>query len=368
MMLLELRGEPEFNREGPRMERNGMSMPSTWAHERRFENSSAGASEPMEEEKNYKFRFTGEAREGQGTWQRTRAPALSHISYRETKNRQRNWRDVMRRHAEAEDVPLRRASLPDIGPEMTRYSKSAEFDLERRRAQRYGIPSNYYGRRNTSSPSPQATVFPPLDRHGFAPSQPMGAPLQLRTPLHQQPAPPDTPAPKLPSTLSESDQGIGGHMPPPPPVVKAPRAGGATDLTDLFKDERHPIKGIGHGGSQNNMGGMSMSNAGSVGNVGSMGNMGMKGITNAGATELTKLFCGNNARNRTGSQTTMCEVCGKVLATLASKNRHLETHSNYRRYGCSTCGKRFRQNAHLKKHMRLHTGEKPFSCPHCNAI
>mmetsp|Transcript_13450 Transcript_13450/g.25475 ORF Transcript_13450/g.25475 Transcript_13450/m.25475 type:complete len:185 (+) Transcript_13450:1324-1878(+) len=62
---------------------------------------------------------------------------------------------------------------------------------------------------------------------------------------------------------------------------------------------------------------------------------------------------------------TMCEICGKKLATPASKKRHMETHSDYRRYGCTLCHKRFRQNAHLKKHMRLHTGERPFSCPHC---
>jgi len=389
--------------DGRRTERDGSSMPPTWSNNNGF--ASKGQSQPMEEEKTFRFRVEDAA---QG-----RREAPSQMGYRESKYLHKNNWNVMRRYAEAEDVPLRRAALPNVELSMTRYSKSAEFDMTRRRAQRYGNPE-YYARYDSNSVSSETPMFPPIDRHGLSQSgsmrPPSMAPLEksMQQGNHhqqqqQQPAPPDTPAPKLPTNLPEFDENMGRSMsqpppgrsivprppersmPPPPPLARAPRADqlqGATDLTvHVFKSEaQHPMNGTTHNGIRNNMGSMgssndmvsmSMNNPGSVGrrvsNVASMGNIGMERGGNTGAMELTKLFWGNKGvRNGSGPQATMCEVCGKVLATLASKNRHLETHSNSRRYGCPTCGKRFRQNAHLKKHMRLHTGEKPFSCPHCD--
>lgn len=61
-----------------------------------------------------------------------------------------------------------------------------------------------------------------------------------------------------------------------------------------------------------------------------------------------------------------CEVCNSTFSLRRLLNRHLKTHSFYKRYSCSYCQKGFNDTFDLKRHVRTHTGIKPFKCDRCD--
>ena len=61
-----------------------------------------------------------------------------------------------------------------------------------------------------------------------------------------------------------------------------------------------------------------------------------------------------------------CEICNSTFPLRRLLNRHLKTHSFYKRYTCSYCEKGFNDTFDLKRHVRTHTGIKPFKCELCD--
>ena len=61
-----------------------------------------------------------------------------------------------------------------------------------------------------------------------------------------------------------------------------------------------------------------------------------------------------------------CEICNSTFPLRRLLNRHLKTHSFYKRYTCSFCDKGFNDTFDLKRHVRTHTGIKPFKCEQCD--
>jgi len=61
-----------------------------------------------------------------------------------------------------------------------------------------------------------------------------------------------------------------------------------------------------------------------------------------------------------------CEICNSTFSLRRLLNRHLKTHSFYKRYTCSFCDKGFNDTFDLKRHVRTHTGIKPFKCEQCD--
>lgn len=61
-----------------------------------------------------------------------------------------------------------------------------------------------------------------------------------------------------------------------------------------------------------------------------------------------------------------CEICNSTFPLRRLLNRHLKTHSFYKRYACSFCDKGFNDTFDLKRHVRTHTGIKPFKCEQCD--
>lgn len=61
-----------------------------------------------------------------------------------------------------------------------------------------------------------------------------------------------------------------------------------------------------------------------------------------------------------------CEICGCTFQLRRLLNRHMKTHSFYKRYSCTFCDKGFNDTFDLKRHVRTHTGIKPFKCDKCD--
>lgn len=61
-----------------------------------------------------------------------------------------------------------------------------------------------------------------------------------------------------------------------------------------------------------------------------------------------------------------CEICNSSFTLQRLLNRHMKTHSFYKRYHCQFCTKGFNDTFDLKRHIRTHTGIKPFKCSRCD--
>lgn len=61
-----------------------------------------------------------------------------------------------------------------------------------------------------------------------------------------------------------------------------------------------------------------------------------------------------------------CEICNSSFTLQRLLNRHMKTHSFYKRYHCQYCTKGFNDTFDLKRHIRTHTGIKPFKCSRCD--
>lgn len=71
-------------------------------------------------------------------------------------------------------------------------------------------------------------------------------------------------------------------------------------------------------------------------------------------------------QNSTTNHHHRCEICNSSFPLRRLLNRHLKTHSFYKRYSCEYCDKGFNDTFDLKRHVRTHTGIKPFKCDKCD--
>eukprot|EP00111_Clytia_hemisphaerica_P016496 TCONS_00048891-protein len=60
-----------------------------------------------------------------------------------------------------------------------------------------------------------------------------------------------------------------------------------------------------------------------------------------------------------------CQVCHKSYSHPRLLNRHLQSHTPYKKHHCPRCRKGFNDAFDLKRHIRTHTGIKPFQCRMC---
>lgn len=60
-----------------------------------------------------------------------------------------------------------------------------------------------------------------------------------------------------------------------------------------------------------------------------------------------------------------CQVCHKSYSHPRLLNRHLQSHTPYKKHHCPRCRKGFNDAFDLKRHIRTHTGIKPFQCHLC---
>lgn len=61
------------------------------------------------------------------------------------------------------------------------------------------------------------------------------------------------------------------------------------------------------------------------------------------------------------SNTTMCQVCGKLVRGI---HLHMLIHKGIKKYQCEYCTKSFTQSGQLKRHINSHLNIRNYSCPH----
>ncbi|KXJ09713.1 zinc finger and BTB domain-containing protein 17 [Exaiptasia diaphana] len=73
----------------------------------------------------------------------------------------------------------------------------------------------------------------------------------------------------------------------------------------------------------------------------------------------------SSAKRKLSDGPRICEQCNKAFKYPSDLKKHLQIHTNIKKFKCEDCGRFFRRLHQLNVHMRIHTGEKPYVCNRC---
>ncbi|XP_065644619.1 zinc finger protein 1 [Hydra vulgaris] len=72
-------------------------------------------------------------------------------------------------------------------------------------------------------------------------------------------------------------------------------------------------------------------------------------------------------RRRLSTDPRSCEQCGRCFKYPSDLKKHLQIHTDVKKFECDECPRTFRRLHQLNVHKRIHTGEKPYVCNRCGA-
>lgn len=73
------------------------------------------------------------------------------------------------------------------------------------------------------------------------------------------------------------------------------------------------------------------------------------------------------SRRRLSSDPRSCDQCGRTFKYPSDLKKHLQIHTDVKKFVCADCNRTFRRLHQLNVHRRIHTGEKPYVCQRCGA-
>ncbi|XP_066933261.1 uncharacterized protein [Clytia hemisphaerica] len=85
--------------------------------------------------------------------------------------------------------------------------------------------------------------------------------------------------------------------------------------------------------------------------------------TNRQATQVNL----STPRRRLSTDPRSCDQCGRTFKYPSDLKKHLQIHTDIKKFQCEDCNRSFRRLHQLNVHRRIHTGEKPYVCNRCNA-
>eukprot|EP00794_Sanderia_malayensis_P011093 gene11093-12261_t len=75
----------------------------------------------------------------------------------------------------------------------------------------------------------------------------------------------------------------------------------------------------------------------------------------------------SQSRRRLSNDPRTCDECGRSFKYPSDLKKHLQIHTDMKKFQCDECCRCFRRLHQLNVHKRIHSGEKPYVCNRCGA-
>ncbi|XP_065056192.1 uncharacterized protein LOC135684528 isoform X1 [Rhopilema esculentum] len=86
-----------------------------------------------------------------------------------------------------------------------------------------------------------------------------------------------------------------------------------------------------------------------------------------GAQNAVSVAASAQSRRRLSNDPRTCDECGRSFKYPSDLKKHLQIHTDMKKFQCDECCRCFRRLHQLNVHKRIHSGEKPYSCNRCGA-
>lgn len=128
-----------------------------------------------------------------------------------------------------------------------------------------------------------------------------------------------------------------------------------------------PLGGIGVPVSNMEQGQVIMASSDLQGNLTLHNVPGLSGTTKRSGVPSNRNVGLTTPRRRLSTDPRSCDQCGRCFKYPSDLKKHLQIHTDIKKFACDECPRMFRRLHQLNVHRRIHTGEKPYVCNRCSA-